>query len=255
MGLQEIKKTTLLNSIRDGGWILDVLINFIEKEFKNPHRDQCLTYKELNIFYYGNIKTSKIPSFVNPDEDLNFSSYILSRINRDGELIEFSTLQKNKIEQSVKQLQPILNGGMNFVENLSFVNVDSQSYRSASSPHLLGIIVLTSKINFEKKYNLSKSIIHELGHQELFLLNFIDPIVKANDTNLSAFSPYQETERPPIGRIHSLYALYRMIQHEKYFNNNYDFELRMFNQTLDTLDGCLTPFGEELVNSLTGNII
>lgn len=101
------------------------------------------------------------------------------------------------------------------LEFLEFIIIlKNVPFRGASHPHFMGSIFLNSN-SFYDSTELYNSLIHELAHQELFLINFIDRLVnKEFDYNL-IHAPYQGMLRPPIGRLHSLHALYRMIQFNK----------------------------------------
>ncbi len=58
-----------------------------------------------------------------------------------------------------------------------FIKVDNVSFRSASHPHILGAILLGNRIYELTEKQLAVSIVHELAHQELFLLNLMDRLV------------------------------------------------------------------------------
>lgn len=95
-----------------------------------------------------------------------------------------------------------------------FIKVDNVSFRSASHPHILGVIFLGNRIYELSEKQLAVSIIHELAHQELFLLNLMDRLVVKDFDHNEIHAPFQDRKRPPIGRLHSLWALNRMVKFE-----------------------------------------
>lgn len=99
--------------------------------------------------------------------------------------------------------------------------------------------------------NLAVSIVHEMAHQELFVFNLLDRLVQAEaDFNL-VHAPFQGTVRPPIGRLHSLYALFRMVDFEKQAGlPSEKHEQLIFDTIRSFQDFELTDFAKRLVQSI-----
>ncbi len=98
---------------------------------------------------------------------------------------------------------------------------------------------------------LAVSLIHEMGHQELFLINLLDRLVNSDfDYNL-VHAPFQGKERPPIGRLHSLFDFFRMIQFERSANLNCVRHEELYLETENSFEnGELTFFARELIESI-----
>jgi HEXXH motif-containing protein len=90
------------------------------------------------------------------------------------------------------------------------VIVDGVAFRSASHPHGFGVIFLSAERCRSAPAEIALSLVHELAHQELFLVNLIDRLVREGSDHSLLHAPYQGKERPPIGRLHSAHALWRM---------------------------------------------
>lgn len=93
-----------------------------------------------------------------------------------------------------------------------FVTVENTGYWSASHPHFFGLIFLKKRTS---PVDVAISITHELAHQELFLINLLDRLVRSSSDFNLVHAPYQGRPRPPIGRLHSAHALFRMIPLER----------------------------------------
>ena len=91
-------------------------------------------------------------------------------------------------------------------------------------------------------------IILVIAHQELFLINLLDRLVNQPFDYNEVHAPFQGTKRPPIGRLHSMWALYRMVQFQK-IQNEVDYKYReLLVKNVEAFeDQELTPFGKKLV--------
>lgn len=124
-------------------------------------------------------------------------------------------------------------------------------FRSGSSPHAFGCIFLGEKMDSLAFENLAVSIVHEMAHQELFLFNLIDRLVNAEaDFNL-VHAPFQGIKRPPIGRLHSLYALFRMVEFEKLADIPHERHQQLLLDTIHSFEEFeLTDFAKRLLRSI-----
>lgn len=124
-------------------------------------------------------------------------------------------------------------------------------FRSGSSPHAFGCVFLGEKMDSLAFENLAVSIVHEMAHQELFLFNLIDRLVNAEaDFNL-VHAPFQGIKRPPIGRLHSLYALFRMVEFEKLADLPHERHQQLLLDTIHSFEEFeLTDFAKRLLRSI-----
>lgn len=133
----------------------------------------------------------------------------------------------------------------------SYLLLENVTFRSASSPHAFGCIFFGESMERLDYKNLAVSIVHEMAHQELFVFNLLDRLVQAEaDFNL-VHAPFQGTVRPPIGRLHSLYALFRMVDFEKQAGlPSEKHEQLIFDTIRSFQDFELTDFAKRLVQSI-----
>lgn len=136
-----------------------------------------------------------------------------------------------------------------------FLKLDNVPFRSGSHPHAFGCIMLSSRIGTMTTSDLATSIIHEMGHQDLFLLNTIDRLIVKDADYYLAHAPFQGKLRPPIGRLHSYFALFRMVQFQVMLGNQPEHYIRLFNETLSSFaKNELTEFGHQLVSAARGYV-
>lgn len=90
--------------------------------------------------------------------------------------------------------------------------VDTNIFTTDSSPKLFGMFILSAKF-FDLSYDKRlEHLIHELGHQEVFLLNLVDKLSPGHARSSFKYAPFQRKLRDPLGRLHSYFALYRSIE-------------------------------------------
>lgn len=121
----------------------------------------------------------------------------------------------------------------------------------ASHPHLFGVLFFDEQLFEEVPEDVPVSLVHELGHQELFLLNVYDRLVSEGADAQLAWAPFQQTERPPIGRLHSAHALFRMIQQQDAGGRSSRANRLLLRETIATFQpGELTPFASALMKQV-----
>lgn len=124
-------------------------------------------------------------------------------------------------------------------------------FGAASTPHLFGCIFVSQRWieqPFEKRMT---SLVHELAHQELFMVNLVDRLVNSSADYALAHAPLQGTMRPPIGRLHSAHALFRMRNFQREVGWESSESDRLLADTCRTFQpGELTPLASELVNKV-----
>ena len=130
----------------------------------------------------------------------------------------------------------------------AFVRVRSVNFRSASHPQIFGLILIGDGALELTAKQLAVSIVHELAHQELFLINLLDRLVNQPFDYNEVHAPFQGTKRPPIGRLHSMWALYRMVQFQKIQNETDQKYQELLLKNVEAFeDQELTPCGKKLV--------
>lgn len=133
----------------------------------------------------------------------------------------------------------------------SYLLVENVSFRSASSPHAFGCIFFGENMDRLDYKNLAVSIVHEMAHQELFLINLLDRLVEESADFSLVHAPFQGIVRPPIGRLHSLYALFRMVEFEKQSGLPHERHQQLIFDTIDSFqDFELTDFARQLVRAI-----
>lgn len=253
-----ISKQVILTTLKDGRWLLDDLSPVILKKIREEQYflntesgNGDNSFKTYAISYYCKVKSPLTTLFYSKVVDESFNQIVLDKIAREGSIAEFSHEEQKKITTSLDHINEIGTGYLQFIKELSFIKMNSLQFKSATNPHLIGAIVLTNQINYDESYELTRSIVHELAHHELFLINFYDRLTLENSDGVNIFSPYQKLERPPIGRLHSLWALFRMIQYGKREGKSVQNELTLFNQTIQTLENnIMTEFGTTLIKTI-----
>lgn len=133
--------------------------------------------------------------------------------------------------------------------------VEGVKFRGASSPRAM-TAVFFCKENVVTSRELAISIVHEMAHQELFCFNLLDPLVPGGQEK-HIHAPLQGVARPPMGRLHSAHALFRMITLEKIIAPELvtKHSLHLF-QTIKTFaDEELTDFGHRLVHEVYPEIL
>lgn len=122
---------------------------------------------------------------------------------------------------------------------------------SFSQENCFGIIFLAESRDVTSG-SLSVTLIHEFAHQELFLLNFLDPLVSARGTADVRHSPFQGKPRPVLGRLHAAHALFRMTQfiHQAGWPLAPDTGRELLKVAATLNDDLLTPLGQRLLNQV-----
>ncbi|MGE3680998.1 MAG: HEXXH motif-containing putative peptide modification protein [Bdellovibrionales bacterium] len=133
----------------------------------------------------------------------------------------------------------------------SYMKLQNVGFRSGSHPHAFGCIFFGERIREFTEMEVAVSIVHEMAHQELFLFNLLDRLVESDADFKLVHAPFQGMVRPTIGRLHSLYALYRMVEFERQAGINSDRHADILFATADTFaPGDLTDYGGRLVETV-----
>ncbi len=137
----------------------------------------------------------------------------------------------------------------------SYARLENVHFRSGSHPHAFGCLFFGERIQSMSELELATSIVHEMAHQELFLINLIDRLIEEDFDFNMVHAPFQGKKRPPIGRLHSLYALFRMIQFQNCVGLTPSKYENLFLETTKSFSPSeLTPFGNQLVQQTTTSL-
>ncbi len=251
----------LQTDLSKGQWVFDQISSQFESSIKskfNSCKDEhsvlefCMSlYKQLNINH------SILCSSSQGLNDLTISkstrdaiNRILSENSKFTKLSSFSENESKKIKESLLYIKKNNTSISKYLDTQIsvFLRVNGNSFRSASHPHMYGAILIGDGFLNLSLEDSALSIVHELAHHELFLINLADRLVNKEFDQNQIFAPLQKRERPPIGRLHSLWALYRMAEFTRDQNLNHK---RYSNILLENLNSFhakeLTEFAVELV--------
>ncbi len=129
-----------------------------------------------------------------------------------------------------------------------FIRVTGVNFRSASHPHIFGLILIGDGAWQLTSEQLAVSVVHEMAHQELFLVNLLDRLVNEPFDYNEVHAPFQGIKRPPIGRLHSMWALYRMVQFQRLSGKINEKHQEFLRQNIEAFEAQeLTVFAEKLV--------
>jgi hypothetical protein len=252
---------SILNKLRKFEWAMDLIHpNFRESLLSRSqitHADTLTTF--LSAYHYKKVipptsELSQLTSGIfvasdNANESNEYWTMALETVanGRPTTLEKIDVAHLRLLNSAVKLIEEICSDTYGaLVRNVGiFCIFDSEKFRSASHPHYYGTLFLKKIQSVEK---LAVSIVHELAHQELFLLNLTDRLILADFDQKFEMAPLQSKLRPSIARLHSAHALFRMqqfcskgkIKQEK----NY---AKLLRETKETFTGEeLTHFSREL---------
>ncbi len=130
-----------------------------------------------------------------------------------------------------------------------YCKLSNTPFRSSSLPHAFGCIFWGDKLWESTPKAVAVSLVHEMAHQELFLVNLVDRLVLSEADFKLVHAPFQGRLRPTIGRFHSLYALFRMVEFERVIGIESERHVEQLLATARTFAANdLTEFGMNLVN-------
>lgn len=248
------KKELILNILKEGDWCFETLSPHVLEIVQIQNNSFAFPVNSLKnnlIFYYNKIISPFESLFYCNINNVEFNTLLVSKINKSSIISSFSVLEQQKIRDSLEYIKTIKSGHSKFIEELSFVKMISSDFKSASNPHFTGVIFLTNQLNFSNNIEVTRSIVHELAHNELFLINFYDRLILDNFDNELSYSPYQKTNRPPLGRLHSMWALFRMIQYDKIVGKSVHDEFDLFKSTDLTLkNDIMSDYGKSLIKTI-----
>lgn len=262
----------LIEKLEKKEWVIDFIGNKVNSELaakviadRGPHKFVSNTYL-TSLFYRQKkgdvydgvplVKPSNITFIYNQSEYSKFFSRSLDEVFKQVS-ISNNNYSQNLLNDWMLEFKNDFckySGSSQIVNFLEYiVLLENVTFQGASHPHYLSTLFIKNPDKTEQiKFYLS--VIHESAHQELFLINFLDRLVNEKYDYNMIHAPYQNKKRPPIGRLHSLHALYRMIQFS--LNNKIESEhvLTLKNKFLENINsfsqGELTEFGFNLIKKV-----
>lgn len=253
----------VFDQLENGSWVIEEILARFEKKLQTnlgvPKAN--FTVSELCLSHYSKINLNdglRLRSNSFGLNDLNFDvkakAYLATILKKDfpnAEFDDFSEEDKSKINAAML----LVNNFQNFESSIPlsafqiYLKIRNVKFRSASHPHLFGVMLVGEGIKDFTAEQISVSIIHELAHQELFLINLLDRLVNQEFDYHKIHAPFQGVKRPPLGRIHSLWALYRMVRFQKSMGKPNLKHEDLLRQNIEAFDkGELTEFGKHIVD-------
>lgn len=251
----------ILSELEEGHWTLKSIAPSFRRRLKAETNTQLqeTSISEMCMGFYGKVSPQQIviPNFkkeldvprTSTDARELIEKTFVSDYPGSG-LAAFETEISEKLQAAlslIKTKDVCLSLLLNELI-AAFVRVKSVNFRSASHPQIFGLILIGDGASELTAKQLAVSVVHELAHQELFLINLLDRLVNQPFDYNEVHAPFQGTKRPPIGRLHSMWALYRMVQFQK-IQNEVDYKYReLLVKNVEAFeDQELTPFGKKLV--------
>ncbi len=220
-GIQE-EKLPLLATLEKGEWAFDLILpsfrSTLLEQVSSLAPETSTTFLTANFYRKANLPVV-LPGPLklvgsNTTELAAFLQESLAALDRRVELAEVDADWEACFEMALELIGAHDPGALHALrEHMTYVcTLQTEDFRSASHPHYFGTLYL-KRVNDPRA--LAVSLVHELAHQELFLINLVDRLILSESDYKLAHAPYQGKSRPPIGRLHSAHALYRMISLER----------------------------------------
>lgn len=251
----------VLSELENGEWCLqNIAPSFQRRLAKGLQVDpNAKNLSALCMGFYGKVHPEHIlfPNLsqaINPNQLSNAARNIIEATfigeYEGSSICAFEIETRDKLQEALTLVEQA-DKDLSFLrkENINgFLRITGVNFRSASHPHIFGLILLGDGVRQQTSQQLAVSIVHEMAHQELFLVNLLDRLVNQPFDYNEVHAPFQGTKRPPIGRLHSLWALYRMVQFQRStgeINKKYQDLLRQNVEAFQ--DQELTSFAKKLV--------
>jgi hypothetical protein len=251
----------ILFALENGEWCLqDIAPSFRRRLADGLQIDPLAkSISALCMGYYGKVNPNNIllphlsraidPNQLSVDARMLIESTFVSDYENSS-VCAFETETREKLEEAMAIVEQANQGLATLRESniTGFIRVAGVNFRSASHPHIFGLILLGDGVLEQSTPQLAVSVVHEMAHQELFLVNLLDRLVNEPWDYNQVHAPFQGTKRPPIGRLHSLWALYRMVQFQRSIGNINQKHQDLLRQNVEAFeDQELTSFAKKLV--------
>ena len=268
-------KELALKTIEAGAWTFDELA----PRFRSALTGRILSAQEGQVeslesrslmeitirAYEPRVKSSwqgfsENQKFLKPAEstdDLAIQTLIAEKVSTGGTPASFSPEEIRLISDAESFLRAFAPTASQLMERWvpSYMKLADVPFRSGSHPHAFGCIFFGERIAEFSAANVATSIVHEMAHQELFLFNLLDRLVESDADFKLAHAPFQGTKRPTIGRLHSFYALFRMVEFERSAGLPSAHHAELLLATAETFEpNDLTEYGHRLANAVVNRI-
>ncbi len=265
-------RETTLDTIQQGGWVFEILghkfCSALSRRVQISVNDDAaalskLTPMELTMLAYHLVDENRWQGFHKNSREFQPSllstgnqamlKKVAQRVQEDTEPMNFCEPDFALISEAEELLSFYApTTSVHLKKWISgYCKLDNATFRSASLPHAFGCIFFGDGLWESTPAQAAVSIVHEMAHQELFLINLVDRLVLGEADFKLVHAPLQGRLRPTIGRIHSLHALYRMIEFERVVGIDHSRHVEQLLATAQTFGpNDLTAFGLSLVNAV-----
>jgi hypothetical protein len=260
-------KQKILDAVVQGRWVVHELAPVFHRRLAESLFKQTVwpgSTKSLSLLFYG---YAKHPNEVADAEaglflSLNnrsaglFERIVKNVFKSEAELCNFSHTEVAAIDASSKRLNrawPCFGEAFSLIT--LFVRATGANVLGASYPHTFGVVYYGDRLAKVDESSISVSLAHELAHQELFLINLYDRLVCPHADSTLRYAPLQKRARPPIGRLHAFYALFRMIQAKRRLGLDYDRDLKLLDLAHQSLESDeLTGYAKSLSSHVMDHV-
>lgn len=250
----------LIKELQAGQWLLPKILTLFENALNSRigFQNSKLPNFLKTAINYKLINTDDIVTTVENQTAINDRNINLNQKLIDAIIPGYSTLVLTDNQQKeIKNIWSLLNSinpDLNDLFGKTITNilmVESKSFNAASSPLAFGCLFLSTnwiKLNNQEK---ALSLVHELAHHELFLINTIDRLVRHAENQEFKYSPLPKKMRPTIGRLHASHALFRLVTFKESIGKNSEQERRQLHETCSSFNiEELTVFSERLIKEV-----
>ncbi len=258
----------LINKLKNDNWLFNDLVEPFKIELQKKYSNFTnvpLPVNVSNYFYetkftYLGENNQSYPVVLNlHSNNKAIIDFFLKQLKYKGRNLSIEMAELNEVHFSrlVESVNEICRHDSFFFESINQINLlicffKGENFISTSSPKLLGTIFINKSVFETLPSEIDITIVHEMAHQELFLLNMVDLLIDSNKINNLAHARFQGYERPPIGRFHSLHSIFRMTKYAEKSGHLLFEKLRV--DYLNALDDLkvdeLSSFGAKIYNQI-----
>lgn len=258
-------KEWILSELSAGRWVAPRLASDYRKSlsqslFGNVHARLSLNF--LTLLFYKRVKNLSVldgldgmsvlqPQTIPQSVRFVFGDVVREIFGETADLNDFSENEQSKLAQAKTIAKELWTDDAQTIDLLThFVRVD-HSGLGTSFPQSFGTVYFGNRLSDVTAEDLAISLCHELAHHELFLINLYDRLINPGFDRSLKFAPFQNKERPPIGRLHSLFAIYRMILSRRRSGAEFANDADVYKATEESFGSDeLTPFAKAMLESM-----
>lgn len=257
------RKQEILDSILNGRWVIQNLAPVFHKKLAEASFKHAVWPGSLNglsLMYYGHVASPNELDGLDTERFLTtgnksaklFAKLIGEVFEESATLGNFAEGEREAIEAAGANLKKVWSEFSAPFEQITlFVRGTGATVLGASFPHTFGTIYYGDNLTRVDSGALSVSLAHEVAHHELFLINLYDRLIEPQADNSLHYAPLQKKSRPPIGRLHAFYALFRMVQAKRRLGLDYQNDLEIIDSARKSLrDDELTSYAQTLADNI-----